>query len=55
MERPDDNIPEADILLSGEEPPEAVIQAIRSMQEMNTARCRKNVRDPPYCQLVSLS
>ena len=37
MEHPDDNIPDADVLLSGEEPPGAVIQAIRSKQEMNTA------------------
>ena len=36
-EHPDDNIPDADVLLSGEEPPGAVIQAIRSKQEMNTA------------------
>jgi hypothetical protein len=41
MEHPDDNIPDADILLSGEEPPEAVIQAFRSKQEMNTI-------PPPY-------
>ena len=37
MEHPDDNIPDADVLFSGEEPPGAVIPAIRSKQEMNTA------------------
>src|ERR1700693_2965162 len=36
MEHPDDNIPDADVLLSGEEPPGAVIQAIRSKKEINT-------------------
>jgi hypothetical protein len=38
MEHPDDNIADADVLLWGEEPPEAIIQAIRSKQEMNPAR-----------------
>jgi hypothetical protein len=37
-ELPDDKVPGADILLSGEERPEAVIQAIRSKQEMNPTR-----------------
>ena len=37
MEHPDDNIPDADVLLSGAEQSEAVIQAIRSKQEMNKA------------------